>query len=48
MVDSDGKIVPTGTVGELYTRGHSIMLGYWNDDSRTEEVIGQDRWYKTG
>ena len=34
--------------GELVTRGYSTMLGYWGDKTKTEEVIGQDRWFHTG
>ena len=34
--------------GELVTRGYSTMLGYWGDKAKTEEVIGQDRWFHTG
>ena len=34
--------------GELVTRGYSTMLGYWGDKAKTDEVIGQDRWFHTG
>lgn len=34
-------------VGEVYARGQNIMLGYYNNDEATKEVM-QDRWLATG
>lgn len=48
VVDSEGKVVPANTAGELCIRGYSVMLNYWEDDAKTKEVISEDRWYKTG
>lgn len=48
VVDSDGNAVPFGTPGELWLRGYGTMLGYWEDDLKTKEVIAADRWLKTG
>jgi fatty-acyl-CoA synthase len=48
IIDRDGRIVPTGTAGELLTRGYSVMLGYWNDEERTREAIDAARWMHTG
>ena len=48
IVDRNGRIVPTGTPGELLTRGYSVMLGYWNDEERTREAIDAARWMHTG
>jgi fatty-acyl-CoA synthase len=48
IVDADGEIVPLGVVGELCTRGYSVMKGYWDDPQRTAEVIDGDRWMHTG
>lgn len=45
---STGLTVPRGTPGELYTRGYSVMLGYWNDPERTGEVLDSARWMHTG
>ncbi|WP_323122234.1 AMP-binding protein [Burkholderia alba] len=47
IVDSDGRIVPVGTKGELYTKGYSVMHGYWGDKAKTAEVI-VDGWMRTG
>jgi fatty-acyl-CoA synthase len=48
IVDAEGRVVPTGTQGELLTRGYSVMLGYWNDPERTEEAIDTAGWMHTG
>ena len=48
VVDAEGRIVPRGTPGELCTRGYSVMLGYWDDRPRTEQVIDAARWMHTG
>ncbi|MEV2250735.1 AMP-binding protein [Streptomyces sp. NPDC050147] len=43
-----GVTLPRGASGELCTRGYSVMLGYWNEPSRTSEVIDAGRWMHTG
>jgi fatty-acyl-CoA synthase len=48
IVDTNGRIVPPGTPGELLTRGYSVMLGYWGDEVRTREAIDPARWMHTG
>ena len=48
VVDTEGRIVPRGTPGELLTRGYLVMLGYWDDEERTREAIDPARWMKTG
>ena len=48
IVDSDGRIVPRGTIGELCTRGYSVMLGYWNNPQATADAIDPGRWMHTG
>jgi fatty-acyl-CoA synthase len=47
VVDEDGEIVPTGTMGELWVRGPSITRGYWNKpDSNKKDFT--DGWLHTG
>jgi fatty-acyl-CoA synthase len=43
-----GRVVPRGTPGELCTRGYSVMLGYWDDEEQTRDVIDAARWMHTG
>jgi fatty-acyl-CoA synthase len=48
IVDGEGRVVPRGTPGELWTRGYPVMLGYWNDPERTADSIDRAGWMKTG
>ncbi|MDU9031662.1 AMP-binding protein [Pseudomonas corrugata] len=48
IIDEAGDIVPRGTIGELCTRGYSVMLGYWNNPKGTAEAIDRDGWMHTG
>lgn len=47
IVDSDGKEVAGGEVGEIHVRGRNTMAGYWN---ATADVKGLDSagWMHTG
>jgi fatty-acyl-CoA synthase len=47
VIDTEGRTVPVGEKGELCTRGYSVMLGYWGDETRTAEAI-RDGWMHTG
>jgi fatty-acyl-CoA synthase len=48
IIDTEGRIVPRGTKGELCTRGYSVMLGYWGDPEKTAQVLDQAGWMHTG
>lgn len=48
MVDENGKTVPFGTRGELWSRGYSNMIEYYNDEEATKKSITKDGWFKTG
>ncbi|XP_055589773.1 medium-chain acyl-CoA ligase ACSF2, mitochondrial-like [Uranotaenia lowii] len=48
VVNQEGSVVPMGTSGELWVRGYGTMLGYWDDEQKTTETIGADKWLKTG
>ena len=47
IVDEDGKVVPTGQVGELWLRGPCIASGYWNQPETTAKAF-RDGWFITG
>jgi acyl-CoA synthetase (AMP-forming)/AMP-acid ligase II len=47
VVDTDGKDVPIGAVGELILRGEPMMLGYWNMPEATAETM-KNGWLHTG
>ncbi len=48
VVDEQGNTVPRGEIGELCTRGYSVMLGYWNNPDATADAIDEDGWMHTG
>ena len=47
VVDEAGQTVPVGVTGELWARGYSVMLGYWDDEAHTREAI-VGGWMRTG
>ncbi|MEH6545203.1 MAG: AMP-binding protein [Sneathiella sp.] len=48
IVDENAADVPIGTQGELWTRGYSVMQGYWDEDEKTRETIVRGGWMRTG
>jgi fatty-acyl-CoA synthase len=49
IVDSaTGEVVERGESGEYCTRGYSVMLGYWRDETKTREAVDEDGWMHTG
>ncbi|KAI1280689.1 Medium-chain acyl-CoA ligase ACSF2, mitochondrial [Halotydeus destructor] len=42
-----GTLVKLGQQGEVWARGHNVMLGYWEDETKTKEAI-ENGWFKTG
>ncbi len=46
--DEQGKMLPTGEVGELCVKGPQVMLGYWQRPEETAKVIDSEGWLRTG
>jgi acyl-CoA synthetase (AMP-forming)/AMP-acid ligase II len=48
IVDSEGRTLPTGEVGEVLTRSVANMAGYHHRPEQTAETIDADGWLHTG
>lgn len=49
IIDSEtGREMPDGQSGELCSRGHVVMLGYFNMPQKTAETIDSDGWLHSG
>ncbi len=49
IIDTEtGKMCPVNEMGELCTRGYSVMLGYWKNDQATVVAIDKSGWMHTG
>ena len=47
IVNADGGEVSRGAVGELWSRGPNVMLGYWNQPELTAAAL-HDGWMRSG
>ncbi|WP_060482912.1 AMP-binding protein [Pseudomonas sp. NBRC 111119] len=48
LIDAEGCVVPRGEIGELCTRGYSVMLGYWENPQATADAIDAAGWMHSG
>jgi acyl-CoA synthetase (AMP-forming)/AMP-acid ligase II len=47
ILDEEGKEVPDGEVGELYSRTPQVFTEYWKDPEKTKEAF-QGEWFSAG
>lgn len=47
LVDDQGREVPTGTPGEIWTRGSNVTPGYWRRPELNATAF-VDGWFRTG
>jgi long-chain acyl-CoA synthetase len=48
VVGEDGRDVERHDVGEAWTRGPAMSIGYWGDPELTRHAFTADGWYRTG
>ena len=48
IANSEGKIVPVNTPGEICMRGYCVMMGYWGEKEQTEKAVGPTGWLHSG
>ena len=47
VVDPEGRVLPTGEIGELWIKGPNVVKGYWNKPEETAAAI-TDGWLHSG
>ncbi|MBI5354065.1 MAG: AMP-binding protein [Chloroflexi bacterium] len=47
VVDTEGKELPNGEIGEMWVKGEPMMLGYWNQMEATAKTMHLG-WFHTG
>ncbi len=45
VVDSDGRELPRGEIGEIWIRSGSVIRGYWNNPKATSEGFTAGFWH---
>ncbi|XP_002739634.1 medium-chain acyl-CoA ligase ACSF2, mitochondrial-like, partial [Saccoglossus kowalevskii] len=48
IVDTNGKIVPINTLGDLFIRSNYVFRSYIHDEDKTKKVKSVNGWYKSG
>lgn len=46
--DADGRELPEGVEGEVWTRSPMVMKEYWRNPDATAEAVRPGRWLRTG
>ena len=45
---ADGSLLPDRSIGKLFVRGISVMIGYFRDEESTAACLSGDGWLDTG
>ncbi len=48
VVDDEGNDCAVNSPGELWVKGDSVMLNYFNDKPTTDTAFSEERWFKSG
>ena len=48
VVDDEERDCPPGEVGEIYTKGPSVTIGYYNNADANARAFTPDGWFRTG
>lgn len=48
LAGDDGRPAATGDIGEIVTRGDTVMAGYWQRPDETSQMIDDQGWAHTG
>jgi acyl-CoA synthetase (AMP-forming)/AMP-acid ligase II len=46
--NDNGVTLDEGATGEVWVRGATVFIGYWNDAAATASAFDENRWYRTG
>jgi len=48
VVDTQGKVLPAGEIGDIQVKGPNVFAGYWRMPEKTVQEFSADGFFKTG
>lgn len=48
VIDDEGLVLAANQIGEICIKSPANMIGYWNNETATSEVVWGDGWVRTG